>query len=420
MALRNGNQMFGASTWTQGRQLPRWSELQPLIARRPFIADSIDRRLARAHTIDDLRTMARRRVPRPVFDYVDGAADDEISINRSRNAFRGIAFHPNALRDVSKVDTSTELLGERLAFPLVLAPTGFTRLMHHEGESAVAHAAADATLAYCLSTMGTTSIEDLAAQSPVGRRWFQLYLWKDRDASLALIDRAIEANYEALVLTIDTPVAGARMRDVRNGLTIPPTLTPRTIAAISTRPSWWFNLLTTGPLEFASLSSWDGTVAELVNQMFDPSVGVDDLRWLRAHWPGKLVVKGIQNRQDATLVVENGADAVVVSNHGGRQLDRAVTPLQLLPQVVEAVGGDAEIIIDSGIMSGADIVAAVSLGATAAMVGRAYLYGLMAGGERGVGRALKILNTEVVRTMQLLGVTRIADLDPDLVSLTHD
>jgi L-lactate dehydrogenase (cytochrome) len=399
------------------RRLPRWSDVRPLLRTRPVVLDPTDRRLARAHTIADLRRIARRRSPRAVFDYVDGAAEQEISIRRAREAYAAVEFTPHVLCDVSEVDLSCSVLGGRAALPLVLAPTGFTRMMNHEGEIAVARAAARAGIPYALSTMGTTSIEDVRACAPAARQWFQLYLWKDRDASEALIERAAQAGYEALVLTVDTPVAGARMRDVRNGLTIPPTLTPRTVAGMAIHPAWWFNVLTTEPLQFASLSHFDGTVAELVGQMFDPSAVPEDLTWLRSRWPGTLVVKGVQSVADAKALADLGADALVVSNHGGRQLDRTPTPLELLPRVVDAVGGQCEVLIDTGITSGADIIAARALGASAAMVGRAYLFGLMAGGERGVDRALEILTTEARRTLQLLGVPSVGQLTRNEASL---
>ncbi|MFI9560995.1 alpha-hydroxy acid oxidase [Nonomuraea endophytica] len=396
------------------RQLPRWSELQPLLRRRPMTAHP----LSRAHTIADLRAMARRRVPRSVFDYVDGAAEGEISIGRARRAYRDVEFRPRVLRDVSSVDTSVDLLGRPSALPLVLAPTGFTRMMHHAGETAVARAAAAAGIPYALSCMGTTSVEDLVKAVPQARIWFQIYLWRDRESSERLLARARAAGVEALVLTVDTPVGGARMRDVRNGLTIPPTLSLSTLADMALHPAWWINLLTTEPLRFASMTSWDGTVAELVRQMFDPGVEYGDLAWLRAEWPGKLIVKGVQSVADAELVVEVGADAVVVSNHGGRQLDRAPTPLELLRPVVDAVGDRAEVIIDTGILTGADLVAARALGASAGMVGRAYLYGLMAGGGPGVRRAVGILGQEVVRTLQLLGVPRVEELTTEHATLS--
>ena len=326
-------------------------------------------------------------------------------------------FCPSVLRDVSRVDPATTLLGCPAALPLAFAPTGFTRLMHTEGEAAVARVAGRAGLPYALSTMGTTSVEALADAAPEARRWFQLYLWRDREASAALVERAAAAGYEALVLTVDTPVAGPRLRDVRNGFTIPPTLTLRTVANAARHPRWWVDLLTTEPLEFASLSSWGGTVAELADRVFEPAATLADVRALRETWPGPLVVKGVQTADDARAVVDAGADAVVVSNHGGRQLDRAPTPLEQLPGVVLAVGDRAEVYLDGGILDGADVVAAVAFGARACLVGRAYLYGLMAGGERGVQRAADILAREVVRTMQLLGVISVAELTPDRVRL---
>jgi L-lactate dehydrogenase (cytochrome) len=402
------------------RRVPRWPELRPFLRFQEVAVSPVERRLSRANTIDDLRRIARRRAPRAVFDYVDGGAEQEISLRRARASFEAVEFNPHVLRDVSAVDLTTTLLGGHAALPLVLAPTGFTRLMHHEGEIAVARAAARADIPYALATMGTTSIEDVRSCAPTARQWFQLYLWRDRKASTQLVERAIEAGYEALILTVDTQVGGARLRDVRNGFTVPPTLTPRSVASISLRPAWWLNLLTTDPLSFASLTSSDGTVEQLIGRMFDPTLNPGDLSWLRELWPGKLVVKGIQNIDDARLVVDRGADAIVVSNHGGRQLDRAPVPLELLPRVVDAVGDRCEVLVDTGITSGADIIAARAFGASAAMVGRAYLYGLMAAGERGVDHALKILRTEATRTMQLLGVTKVNSLTRKAVRLRQE
>ena len=399
------------------RQLPQWSALKPLLRTRPIELDPTTRRLERALSITDLRRTARRRTPRSVFDYTDGAADAEISLRRARSLFRNLELRPSVLRDVSAVDTTTSMLGRPAAVPFAFAPTGFTRLMHHEGESAVVLVAQRRGIPYTLSTMGTTSIEDVATAAPEARRWFQLYVWKDRAAGEDLMARAKAAGYEALMLTVDVPVAGARLRDVRNGFSIPPALTLKTVVDTALHPAWWLNLLTTRPLTFASMSSWDGTVAELLDALFDPSMTLADLEWLRACWDGPLIIKGVQTVQDARRVVDAGADVVVLSNHGGRQLDRAPVPLRVLPDVAEAVDGRAEVWMDTGILSGADIVAALALGADATMVGRAYLYGLMAGGERGVDRAAEILTTEIRRTMALLGVSSVADLNPDHVRL---
>ncbi len=399
------------------RRLPRWSEVQPYLRTGPLVLDPTARRLAGAPTIWDLRSAARRRTPRAVFDYVDGAAETETSLRRSRDAYARIEFVPRVLQDVSQVDPSTTILGRAAALPLVFAPTGFTRLMNYEGEPAVARVAGRLGIPYALSTLGTTSPEAVAAAAPETDRWFQLYLWNDRPAGIDLVRRARAAGFTALVLTVDTPVAGARLRDVRNGFTIPPTLSARTVADIARHPGWWFNLLTTEPLRFAAFTETQGTVADLINRVFDPTITVADLDWLREAWSGPIVVKGIQTVDDARAVIDAGADAIVVSNHGGRQLDRAPTPLEQLPDIVAAVGDRSEVYIDGGILSGADVVAAVAMGARACLVGRAYLYGLMAGGERGVQRAGDLLRKEIVRTMQLLGARGVSELTSDRVRL---
>ena len=375
-----------------------------------------ERRLAAALTIEDLRRIARRRTQRAAFDYNEGAADQEVSLARARQAFGDVEFRPRILRDVSTVDTSRVVLGQRVALPFGIAPTGFTRMMQTEGEIAGAQAAAAAGIPFALSTMGTTSIEDVAAAAPGGRRWFQLYMWKDRDRSMALVDRAARAGYDTLLVTVDVPVAGARLRDVRNGMTIPPTLTLRTVLDALPRPAWWFDFLTTEPLAFASLDSWSGTVADLLDTMFDPTVTYDDLAWIRDQWPGKVVVKGVQTVDDARRLADAGIDAVLLSNHGGRQLDRAPVPFHLLPDVVDAVGRDVEVHLDTGIMSGQDIVAALAHGAHFTLIGRAYLYGLMAGGRDGVDRTIEILRSQVERTMRLLGVRTLDELEPDHVT----
>jgi L-lactate dehydrogenase (cytochrome) len=376
------------------------------------VRNPVDRRLSRAHTIDDLRRIGRRRTPMAVFDYVDGAAESEASLRRAREAFQRIEFRPNALRGVADVDLGVTVLGERVALPFAFAPTGFTGMIHHEGERAVAQVAGRNGIPYTLSTMGNTSIEDVAAAAPGARKWFQLYVMRDRGKSAELMRAAWQAGYGTLILTVDTPVAGARLRDRRSGLTLPPTLSPRTFADGATHPGWWFNLLTTGPLEFAAVGKWRGTKAELVNMLFDPGLCLGDLERIRDGWPGKLVVKGILNPDDARDVVKAGAHAVVLSSHGGRQLDRAPVPLELLRASLDAVAGDAEVWLDTGVLSGGDVVAAMAMGADLCLIGRAYLYGLMAGGQRGVQRAVDILREDIVRTMQFLGVRSFADLKP--------
>lgn len=399
------------------RRIPRWHELRPYLRTGPIRFSPVERRLAAAATIWDLRSVAKRHVPRAVFDYTDGAAESESSLHRSRDAYARLEFVPSVLRDVSGVDTTTTILGRPSALPIVFAPTGFTRLMHHDGEPAVGRVAARFGIPYALSTLGTTSPEDLAAAAPDTNRWFQLYIWNDRDAVRELVRRARASGYSALVLTVDTPVAGARLRDVHNGFTIPPTLSVRTVLDIALHPGWWFNLLSTEPLRFAVFTETEGTVADLINRVFDPTITLADFAWMRDDWDGPIVVKGIQTVEDACRVVDAGADGIVISNHGGRQLDRAPTPLEQLPSIAEAVGDRAEVYIDGGILTGADVVAAVARGAKAALVGRAYLYGLMAGGERGVDRAATILRKELVRTMQLLGVQTVAELGPERVRL---
>ncbi|MGO2541346.1 MAG: alpha-hydroxy acid oxidase [Specibacter sp.] len=401
------------------RRMPKYSELAPLMQfKKPEFSQAA--KLRRTNTIWDLRDMAKRRTPKAPFDYTDGAAEAEITLRRARAAFLDIEFRPGILRDVSSIDLGTEILGKQSRLPVGIAPTGFTRMMQSEGEYAGSQAAEAAGIPYTLSTMGTASIEDVAAAAPNGRNWFQLYLWKDRDRSLELIERAARAGYDTLMVTVDTSVAGARLRDVRNGMTIPPSLTVKTVLDASYRPAWWFNFLTHEPLTFASLSRHTGTVAELINSMFDPTLNFADLGWLRETWKGKLVVKGIQTVDDARKSVDHGADGVVLSNHGGRQLDRAPIPFHLLPEVSAALksgAGSPAIILDTGIMSGADIIAALALGADFTLIGRAYLYGLMAGGRAGVDRALEILETDMRRTMALLGVSTIAELTPDHVRI---
>jgi isopentenyl diphosphate isomerase/L-lactate dehydrogenase-like FMN-dependent dehydrogenase len=374
-------------------------------------------RVERAQTIDDLRTIARRRTPRVAFDYADGAAGTESSLLRARDAFAAVQFRQFVLRDVSKVELQTPVGDSMADLPFGIAPTGLTRLLHHEGERAGASVADEFGIPFCLSTMGTVSLEEIRDLAPSADRWFQLYLWKDRDKSVALIDRARVAGYRTLMLTVDTAVGGSRLRDIRNGMTIPPAFGPAAVADVMTRPAWLYNMLTTDPLAFASLSKYPGSVATLIDEMFDSTLTFADLRWLRDIWPGRLVVKGIQSAEDAVRAVDCGADAVLLSSHGGRQLDRAPTPLLELPVVRQALASSAEIYLDSGIMCGADIVAAHALGADFTFVGRAYLYGLMAGGRHGVARAVQILTAEITRTLQLMGVPRIQDLTPDHVTL---
>lgn len=406
------------SSWPNNPlRFPRWKDVAPYLRMRSFDPNSLRRRLNRALTVADLREVARHRVPRAVFDYVDGAAESETSLARARQSWDRIEFHPRVLRDVREVDLSTTITGKPSSLPLVCAPTGFTRMMSHEGERAVAAVAAAHGIPYTLSTLGTTSIPAVATASGTGRHWFQLYISTDRGVSKELVEQATEFGYDTLVLTVDTAVGGARLRDIRDGFTVPPTLSARTLMGMVRHPGWSMNKLFRDPLEFSMFTAFNESPAELAARMFDPGVTMSDLEWLRGIWTGPLVVKGLQTVDDARAVVTAGADAVVVSNHGGRQLDRAVTPLELLPQVLDGIGGDTEVLLDSGIMRGSDLAAAVAMGATACLIGRAYLYGLMAGGARGVDRTLDIMTDELARTLRLIGVNRIDALQPAHVTL---
>jgi L-lactate dehydrogenase (cytochrome) len=399
------------------RHFPNPAELFELMQFKKPDLNAKRRRLASALTIEDLRTIAKRRTPKAAFDYTDGSAEDEISLGRARQAFRDIEFTPGILRGMTDdVDTSRTVLGGPMALPFAIAPTGFTRLMQTEGEIAGAGAAAAAGIPFTLSTLGTTSIEKIRETNPTGRNWFQLYVMRRRDISYGLVERAAKAGFDTLHFTVDTPVAGARLRDKRNGFSIPPQLTAGTIVNAIPRPWWWFDFLTTPKLEFASLSTTGGTVGELLDAAMDPSISFADLDVIRGMWPGKIVIKGVQSVEDAKTLAGLGVDGIVLSNHGGRQLDRAPIPFRLLPQVVREVGADVEIGVDTGIMSGADIVASIALGARFTMIGRAYLYGLMAGGRAGVDRTIQILADQVRRTMKLLGAASLDELTPGMVT----
>lgn len=397
------------------RRLPSLPFLGQVLRAAPLEFDPVARRLRSAHTIADLRRIAHRRTPKGPFEYVDGAAEDEISLGRSRQAYRHVEFRPCALQDVSTVDTSTSLFGTEVPLPFGLGPTGFTRMLHAAGEIAVARAAATAGIPYALSSFGTTRYESLRSAAPSAKPWFQLYLLKDFERNLAVLDEVAAAGCETLVITVDTPTSGRRLRDLKNGMTFPPQLTAKTFLNASIRPEWWINLLTTEPLQFAY--SGGGLDKTALTRMIDPSVTWSDIARIRSHWAGNLVIKGVQTVVDARSAVAAGADAVVLSNHGGRQLDRAPVPLHTLPSVVQELQGQSTIMVDSGIMNGADVVAALALGADFVLVGRAYLYGLMAAGEAGVQKATEILKGEIVRTMALLGAPTVADLNPAHVRL---
>jgi L-lactate dehydrogenase (cytochrome) len=367
-------------------------------------------KLLRAQTIEDIAQVAKKRTPKVVFDYVEGGAVDEIAYSRSRDAFTRIEFNSRVMRDVSKIDTSEKILGKTVDIPICFAPTGYTRLMHHVGEPAVANVASKKNLIYALSTMGTTSPAELAAAVPDSRRWFQLYIMKNRSDSLAVIKQAKDNGFEALVLTVDTPVPGLRYRDNRNGLTVPPKIRINTVFAIARKPIWWLNLFTTGKLEFAAFRGWDKPLSELGGLIFDPSTTMKEITWLRSVWKGPIIVKGVQSVDDAKAIAKLGVQGIILSNHGGRQFDRGQVPLEILSEVVKAVGSKVEIYIDGGIMSGLDALGAIALGAKAVFIGRAYLYGAMANGEAGVEQVIETMRREFENGMALSGATNIAEV----------
>ncbi|MEN9736130.1 MAG: hypothetical protein RL129_840 [Actinomycetota bacterium] len=367
-------------------------------------------RLRRAVTVDDLAKIAKKRTPKVVFDYVDGSATYEVAYKKSRAAFDRVEIDTRVLQNVSKLDTSEKILGQKVDLPILFAPTGYTRLMHHVGEPAVAQVSYEKNLIYGLSNMGTTSPQELVDAVPQGRKWFQLYVMQNREASMKIINQAKDAGFEALIMTVDTPVAGIRYRDMRNGLTIPPRIRLSTVLAIARKPVWWLNLFSTGKLEFASYRNWNRPLQELAGLIFDPSIALDDIKWLRSVWKGPIIIKGIQNVEDAKAVAKLGIQGIIVSNHGGRQLDRGPVPLEVLPDIVKAVGKKVEVYLDGAVMSGIDAAAAIALGAKAVFIGRAYLYGIMANGQKGVDKVIEIMRTEFINTMALTGARTVADL----------
>jgi len=402
------------------RQLPRWKSIKPLLGwglpKSPFR----DRKLNSVVNLAELRSLAKRRVPKAVFDYVDGGANDELAYARSQEIYSRVEFKARVLRDVSVIDLKTKILDKESALPIIFAPTGYSRMMHYQGEVMVAKVCDENNLIYNLSTMGTTSSKEIGEQVPNVRRWFQLYLWRDRDQSLKFIEEAKAAGFEGLMLTVDTAVGGIKWRDMRNGLTVPPKIGLKTFFDMALKPKWWFNLLTTAPLEFATFRNFNKPLSEIAAKVFDPAVTFEDVKWLRSVWQGKLIIKGIQTVSDAQELAKIGVDAIVLSNHGGRQLDRSVVPLELLPAVRTAIGpkgSSPEIYIDGAIMSGADCLAAVALGADAVLIGRAYLYGAMAAGKNGVEKVVEILRFEMETALKLMGAKNLSELSPDFINI---
>jgi L-lactate dehydrogenase (cytochrome) len=386
-------------------------EMRQLVRLRAVELDGDRRRLAACYDVADLRRAAKRRIPRPVFDYVDGAADEEIAIAANAAAFRTWRFLPRVLADVATVDTSVPVFGSAWPLPFALAPTGYSRMMHPDGEIGAARSAARHGVPYTLSTMATTGIEELrSVVSPEAELWFQLYLLKDRAQAYGLVSRAADSGYAALVVTVDTVVTGARLRDLRNGLSVPPSLTLGTVVSVGAKPAYWYRLLAGRALEYANFTGIGRTTVMKTGEFFDASINWADIAEIRSRWPGKLLIKGPLGPADARRAVEVGVDGIQLSNHGGRQLDRAVAPVDLIAPVREAVGPSVCLLVDSGVRHGADALIALALGADAAMLGRAYLYGLMVGGEAGVDRAVDLLAGQVRSTMRLLGVTSAAEL----------
>ncbi len=396
--------------------------LRSVLRFEPIELDPVKRRLRRAASIADLRRIARRRLPRGVFDYIDGGAEDERTLAENTRAYSRVTFNPRVLRDVADIDTSTSVLGGEVPIPLALSPTGFNRIADPEGELAVARAAQRAGLPYSLSTIGTRSIEEVAAVNG-GRKWFQVYVWNDRGLVKEMIERARDAGFEALILTVDTAVQGRRERDVRHGFTLPPKLGLDTLLDGFVHPGWTWDFVRAEPIRFANVVGRgvsDGTeaveLADIMNNQFDSSVGWDDVDWMRSVWDGPLILKGIQSVADAVLAADHKIEAIALSNHGGRQLDGAPAPLDLVAPVADAVGDRLEVYCDGGVRRGSDIVKAVALGARACTIGRAYLYGLGAAGEAGVDHALGLLAADVARTMALLGVRSVDELSRDCLA----
>jgi len=400
--------------------------LRSVMRFRRIELDPVKRRLARAASVEDLRRIARKRLPGGVFDYIDGGAEDELTLGRNAAAFRRVEFRPRVLVDVSHLDARTKVLGRSVDVPLILAPTGFARIADPQGELAVARAAERAGLPYTLSTLSTRSIEEVAAVS-AGRKWFQVYAWRDRGLMKEMLQRAAESGYEAIMLTVDTAVLGRRERDVRRGFELPPKMGFDTLLSGVLHPGWTWRFMRSEPIAFANVvgrSVGDGSeavkLADYINGQFDPALSWRDVEWFQSHWSGPVVLKGVQTLEDAHLAAKAGVDAIALSNHGGRQLDGSPPPLELLPSVADAVGDRIEIYCDGGVRRGSDVVKAVALGARACMIGRPYLYGLAAGGERGVDHVLGHLADGVRHTMALCGCPALSDLGPDRVRMRPD
>ena len=401
-----------------------FNTLRSVVRFRRYERDRTARKLAKAADVGDLRAMAKKRLPGGCFDYIDGAAQDEVTAANNVSAYKNYYFRPRVLRDVAAIDTSTTLLGGRIRLPLMIAPTGFDRIAHSQGELAVARAAHRMGIPYSLSTMGTRSIEEVAEVND-GRKWFQVYVWRDKPVLKEMLERAAAAEYEGIMITVDTAVLGRRERDVRRGFSLPPKVGLDTIFDGIKHPRWTADFLRAEPIQFANVKGssavGDGstpvTLSDYINSQFDPALSWSDIEWFRHNWPGMIMIKGVQTVEDAVIAADMGLDGVILSNHGGRQLDYAPSPIDLVAPVADAVGNRTSIICDGGVRRGSDIVKAVAMGADACMIGRAYFYALGAAGERGVDWVLEFLRAGVEHTMALSGVGSIDDLDRDLIEV---
>jgi L-lactate dehydrogenase (cytochrome) len=400
------------------------STLRSVVRLRRYERDRTLRRLSKVADVGDLRAMAKKRMPAGCFDYIDGAAQDEVTAAANVSGYGDYYFRPRVLRDVTSVDTTTTLFGSEVPVPLMIAPTGFDRIAHSQGELAVARAAERAGIPYSLSTMGTRSIEEIAAVSD-GRKWFQVYVWRDKPLLKEMLERAAVSGFEGIMITVDTAVLGRRERDVRRGFSLPPKVGLDTLIDGVLHPRWTLDFLRAEPIQFANVKGsaevGDGstpvTLAEYINSQFDPALSWNDIEWFRDNWSGLMMIKGVQTVEDAEIAADMGLDGVILSNHGGRQLDFAPPPIHLVSPVADAVGGRTTIICDGGVRRGSDIVKALAMGADACMIGRAYFYALGAAGEKGVDWVLDFLKTGVEHTMALSGIGSIKELNRDLIEV---
>ena len=372
--------------------------------------------LSRCNNVNDLRKLAKRRLPRAMFHYIDGGADDEVTLRRNTVAFEDYELQPSFLNPVDQINTRINLFRKELQIPFFIAPTGMSRLFHHTKENAVARAAAKFGTVYTLSTMGTASLEEIAEETD-GLKMFQIYILKDRELTKEFVSRCKAANYDALCLTVDVPLAGNRERDKVTGMTMPPRFTLKSLFSFAMHPRWSFNLLIHPDFRLANLVHRVDALAnnpmsliEYVNSQFDRTVSWEDVAWLIQEWNGPFVIKGLLTADDAIKAKDAGASAIMISNHGGRQLDGTPAPIDCISSMREAVGNDLELIVDGGIRRGTHIIKALALGADAVSIGKAYLYGLAAGGQKGVELALQMLRNELERDMALLGVSSIKQL----------